>query len=72
MFILDHKKEVTDLSVAYKATSKIQFIIGANNLFDVFPDEQVYENSYFGVFKYAPVQMGTTGAYYFGRISYRL
>lgn len=65
-------KVVTDLSVAYKATSKIQIIIGANNLFDVFPDEQVYENSYFGVFKYAPVQMGTTGAYYFGRISYRL
>ncbi len=65
-------KVVTDLSVAFKATPKIQFIIGANNLFDVFPDEQVYENSYFGVFKYAPVQMGTTGAYYFGRISYSL
>jgi iron complex outermembrane receptor protein len=65
-------KVVTDLSLAYKATSKIQFIIGANNLFDVFPDKQVYENSYFGVFKYAPVQMGTTGAYYFGRISYSL
>ncbi|MDD5149406.1 MAG: TonB-dependent receptor [Flavobacterium sp.] len=65
-------KVVTDLSVAYKATSKIQFIVGANNLFDVFPDKQVYENSYFGVFKYAPVQMGTTGAYYFGRISYSL
>jgi iron complex outermembrane recepter protein len=65
-------KVVTDLSVAYKATPKIQFIIGANNLFDVFPDKQVYENSYFGVFKYAPVQMGTTGAYYFGRISYSL
>lgn len=65
-------KVVTDLSVSYKATPKIQFIIGANNLFDVFPDKQVYENSYFGVFKYAPVQMGTTGAYYFGRISYSL
>jgi iron complex outermembrane receptor protein len=65
-------KVVTDLSVAYKATPKIQFIVGANNLFDVFPDKQVYENSYFGVFKYAPVQMGTTGAYYFGRISYSL
>lgn len=65
-------KFVTDLSLAYKATSKIQFVIGANNLFDAFPDKQVYENSYFGVFQYAPVQMGTTGAYYFGRISYSL
>ncbi|MDR6844944.1 TonB-dependent receptor [Flavobacterium granuli] len=65
-------KVVTDLTVAYKVTPKIQFVVGANNLFDVFPDEQVYENSYYGVFKYAPVQMGTTGAYYFARISYRL
>ncbi len=65
-------KFVTDLTVAYKVTPQIQFVVGANNLFDTFPDEQVYENSYYGVFKYAPVQMGTTGAYYFARISYRL
>lgn len=65
-------KMVTDLTVSYKVTPKVQLIIGANNLLDVFPDKQVYENSYFGVFKYAPVQMGTTGAYYFGRISYSL
>ncbi len=62
-------KVVTDLSASYKITPKILFALGANNLFDVFPDLQVYENSYFGVFKYAPVQMGTTGAYYFVRIS---
>jgi iron complex outermembrane receptor protein len=60
---------VTDLTAAYKITPKILFALGANNLFDVFPDLQVYDNSYFGVFKYAPVQMGTTGAYFFGRIS---
>lgn len=65
-------KVVTDLTVAYKITPKIQFALGANNLFDVFPDRQIYENSYYGVFKYAPVQMGTTGAYYFGRMSFTL
>jgi len=65
-------KVVTDLSVSYKITPKIVFALGANNLFDVFPDLQVYENSYFGVFKYAPVQMGTTGSYFFGRISWSL
>ena len=65
-------KVVTDLTVAYKITPKVQFALGANNLFDVFPDKQIYENSYFGVFKYAPVQMGTTGAYYFGRMSFSL
>lgn len=69
----EHKgKIVTDLTAAYKITPQIQLVLGANNLFDVFPDKQVYENSYFGVFKYAPVQMGTTGAYYFARLSYRL
>jgi iron complex outermembrane receptor protein len=62
-------KVVTDLTASYKISPKILFTLGANNLFDVFPDLQVYENSYFGVFKYAPVQMGTTGAYFFGRIS---
>lgn len=63
-------KVVTDLTLAYKITPKVQIALGANNLFDVFPDKQIYENSYFGVFKYAPVQMGTTGAYYFGRMSF--
>lgn len=65
-------KVVTDLTIAYKITPKLQFALCANNLFDVFPDKQIYENSYFGVFKYAPVQMGTTGAYYFGRMSFSL
>ncbi|WP_456315143.1 TonB-dependent receptor [Pseudomonas shirazensis] len=65
-------KVVTDLTVAYKITPKVQIALGANNLFDVFPDKQIYENSYYGVFKYAPVQMGTTGAYYFGRMSFSL
>lgn len=35
-------------------------------------DKQIYDNSYFGVFKYAPVQMGTLGAYFFGRITVNL
>jgi iron complex outermembrane receptor protein len=65
-------KMVTDLTLSFKVTPKIQFTLGTNNLLDVFPDEQIYENSYYGVFKYAPVQMGTTGAYYFGRVSYSL
>ncbi|MBC7557488.1 MAG: TonB-dependent receptor [Chryseobacterium sp.] len=63
-------KVVTDVSLGYDFTKKINVTIGANNVFDVFPDKQIYENSYFGVFKYAPVQMGTLGAYFFGRINY--
>ena len=43
---------------------KQKLTLGANNLFDIFPDRQIYDNSYFGVFKYASVQMGTLGSYY--------
>ncbi len=66
------EKIVTDLSASYKFTDQLTFVVGANNLFDVFPDKQAFENSFFGVFRYAPVQMGTTGAYYFGRLSFKL
>ena len=65
-------KVVTDLTVGYNILSNLTLTVGTNNLFNVYPDLQAYENSYFGVFKYAPVQMGTTGTYYFGRLSLRI
>lgn len=58
-------KLVTDVAFSYDFSKSFSISFGANNLFDVFPDKQVYSNSYFGVFKYAPVQMGTTGTFYF-------
>ncbi|MFV0184327.1 TonB-dependent receptor [Empedobacter falsenii] len=64
-------KVVTDASIGFDITKNFNFTIGANNLFDVFPDKQVYENSYYGVFPHAPVQMGMTGAYYFARASFK-
>ncbi|ROH98769.1 TonB-dependent receptor [Chryseobacterium sp. G0240] len=63
-------KIVTDISVGYDITKNINFTVGANNLLDIFPDRQIYENSYYGVFKYAPVQMGTLGSYFFGRLNF--
>ncbi|MEE6126437.1 TonB-dependent receptor [Chryseobacterium arthrosphaerae] len=63
-------KVVTDISVGYDITKNINFTVGANNVFDVFPDLQIYKNSYYGVFKYAPVQMGTLGNYFFGRLNF--
>ncbi len=65
-------KVVTDVTLSYKLTSALNFTVGGNNIFDVFPDEQVFDNSFFGVFKYAPVQMGSTGAYFFGRLNLNL
>ncbi|SDQ48930.1 iron complex outermembrane recepter protein [Chryseobacterium soldanellicola] len=63
-------KIVTDVSIGYDLTKNVNLTIGANNLLDVFPDLQIYENSYYGVFKYAPVQMGTLGSYFFGRLNF--
>jgi iron complex outermembrane recepter protein len=64
-----HKgKVVTDLSLSY-ALKPVVITIGANNILDVFPDKQVYDNSYFGVFKYASVQMGSLGSFYFARVA---
>ena len=65
-------KVVTDLTLGYNILPNLQLTVGTYNLFNVYPDLQAYGNSYFGVFKYAPVQMGTTGAYYFGRLSFTI
>lgn len=65
-------KFVTDVSVSYAILPELNVTIGANNLFDVFPDQQRYANSYFGVFKYAPVQQGFNGAFYFARLNFTL
>ncbi|TAE51493.1 MAG: TonB-dependent receptor, partial [Bacteroidetes bacterium] len=62
-------KVVTDASVSYELLKGLQLTLGGNNLLNVYPDEQAYENSYFGVFKYAPVQMGMNGAFYFARLN---
>lgn len=64
-------KVVTDASVGYNFTKDLNFTLGANNLFDIFPNRQIYDNSYYGVFKYAPVQMGFNGNYFFGRMTYK-
>jgi iron complex outermembrane receptor protein len=61
-------KVVTDLSFSY-TVNPLTLTIGANNLFNIYPDKQIYDNSYFGVFKYAPVQMGTLGSFFFGRLT---
>jgi len=65
-----HKSKITtDLALSYKMLKGLSITAGANNLFDVFPDVQAYDNSYFGVFKYAPVQMGMLGAFYYARVN---
>jgi len=63
---------VADATVSYRMTDAATVSVGANNLFDNYPDEQVFENSYYGVFDYAPVQQGFNGAFYFARLNVQL
>ncbi len=62
-------KIVTDVSLSYQINPNLGLTVGGNNIFDVFPDDQIFENSFFGVFRYAPVQHGFEGSYFFGRLS---
>ena len=63
---------VVDATVSYQVTDAAQLSVGANNLFNNYPDKQVFGNTYLGVFEYAPVQQGFNGAFYFARLNVRL
>ncbi len=62
-------KLTTDISVGYQLLDEIKLIVGANNFFNVYPDEQNPNGTEsFGL--YDAVQQGFGGAFYYTRISY--
>ena len=63
---------VVDASVSYDLTEGATLSVAANNLFNNYPDEQVFGNTFLGVFDYAPVQQGFNGAFYVARLNVRL
>ncbi|GAA4735212.1 TonB-dependent receptor [Flavisolibacter ginsenosidimutans] len=68
-------KTVTDLSLSYDVLKSLRLTIGANNLFDVYPDVQTHSsNQSLGRFVYSRrvQQMGFNGAYYFARLKLTL
>ncbi|MGA9325976.1 MAG: TonB-dependent receptor [Salegentibacter sp.] len=66
-------KIVTDLSVGYKATDAITLTVGANNLFDIYPDraKEEYGNRSSGRFDWSrrAQQFGVAGRFLFARLS---
>lgn len=65
-------KVITDLSFSYSFNKTVTVNIGANNLFDVYPDKQThYNNTSNGRFTYsrAVSQFGFNGRYVFGRVT---
>jgi iron complex outermembrane receptor protein len=70
-----NSKTVTDLSLSYQLLKTLGVTIGANNLFNVYPDIQAHSgNQSLGRFLYSRrvQQMGFNGAYYFARLRFAL
>ncbi|MCF6279354.1 MAG: TonB-dependent receptor [Flavobacteriaceae bacterium] len=65
---------VTDLSVAYDYNDNVTFAVGANNLMDIYPDENFPGNTSSGRFIYSrrAQQFGTNGRFLFARLSINL
>ena len=61
---------IADLSISYSITDDLRLTIGANNLFNKYPTPQFDGWTDQGGFNDS-VQMGSDGAYYFGRIGFR-
>jgi iron complex outermembrane receptor protein len=64
-------KVITDLTLSYAASKNVSINIGANNLFDVYPDKQTHSgNASSGRFTYsrAVSQFGYNGRYVFAKI----
>ena len=67
-------KWITDLDLSRRFENGLKVAIGANNLFDEFPDENISSNSFNGIFihprRTAP--FGFNGGYYYVRLSFTL
>lgn len=61
-------KIVTDLTLGYKLNKNAKLSIGANNLFNIYPDQQ--DDWVEGGGYWDAVQMGFGGAYYYARLGF--
>lgn len=63
---------VVDVSTSYRPNNSWTFTLGADNVFDSYPDLQVNElNNLYGMFKYSNYSpAGFNGAYGYGRVTY--
>ncbi len=63
-------KVITDFSIGYNVNSSLNVTVGANNIFDIYPDENIIENQSSGRFIYSRrvQQFGFGGRYIFARL----
>ena len=74
-----HPAAITDVEATYKLTDQIKLTVGANNLFNTYPDEKnkalvdgyVLNNDNSAVAKYPDFSpFGINGGYYYGRVTF--
>ncbi len=65
-------KIITDLSIGYNFTENMNLTIGANNILDVYPDENrtEFRSGERFVFSRATSQFGFNGGFYFARLNF--
>jgi iron complex outermembrane receptor protein len=71
-------KTLTDIDLSYRVTDRLTLSIGANNVFDVYPDEVIRSNPQRlgadagGVFRYSEFNpYPYSGAFYYTRLAYK-
>ncbi|NAY92239.1 TonB-dependent receptor [Muricauda sp. JGD-17] len=67
-------KIITDLTVGYNLSPDLRLTIGANNLLDVYPDENdpAFRSSGRFIYSRRSVQFGINGRYIFGRLTFKI
>jgi len=67
-------KVVTDLTTSYSLFSNLRITVGANNLFDIYPDKTIGGNTGAGYFIYSRTgqQFGFNGRFIFARLALTL
>ncbi|MFP4369898.1 MAG: TonB-dependent receptor [Candidatus Kapaibacterium sp.] len=67
-------KVLTDAEISYRISDGLKVAAGGNNIFDVYPDENVPAKQDGGRFPYntAVTQFGFNGAFYYGRLEISL
>ncbi len=66
-------KWLTDLEIGYKLSQGLGLSIGSENLFDVYPDKQLKNNSFNGIFPYDGLSpFGFFGRTVYARVNYSL
>jgi iron complex outermembrane receptor protein len=63
---------IADLSISYKPDRQWALTLGADNVLDSHPDQNLFINSTSGMFPYSNYSpAGFNGAYWYGRVSYK-